>query len=120
MYEKCKKSGCAVFIHSCGNITELIPDLIEMGVDVVDPIQPEVMDLKFIKKEYGRDIVFFGGVGAQSTLPLSTPEQVVNEIKRLLGFMNNGGKFILGPSGAISTDTPVENIVALIEFCKKM
>lgn len=120
MYEACKKSGRAVFIHSCGNITELIPDLIEIGVDVIDPIQPEVMDLRFIKREYGKDVVFFGGVGAQSTIPLGTPEQVVEEAKRLLSFMTEGGKYILGPSGAISTEAPVENVVALIEFCKEM
>lgn len=120
MYEACKKSGRAVFIHSCGNITEVIPDLIELGVDVIDPIQPEVMDLRFIKKEYGKNIVFFGGVGSQSTIPLGTPEQVVEEAKRLLGFMAEDGKYILGPSGAISTEAPVENVAALIEFCKEM
>ena len=120
MYEECKKKGRAVSIHSCGNITELIPDLIEMGVEIIDPIQPEVMDLKFIKKEYGKDVVFFGGVGAQSTIPLGTAEQVVEEAKQLLSFMSEGGKYILGPSGAMPTEAPVENVVALIEFCKKM
>lgn len=120
MYAECKKKGRAVSIHSCGNITELIPDLIEMGVDIIDPIQPEVMDLKFIKKEYGKDVVLFGGVGAQSTIPLGTAGQVVEEAKHLLSFMIDGGKFILGPSGAIPTEAPIENVVALIEFCKNI
>ena len=75
--------------------------------------------MKFIKKEYGKDVVLFGGVGAQSTLPLGTPEQVVEEAKQLLNFMAVGGKFILGPSGAIPTEAPIENVVALIEFCNK-
>lgn len=120
MYSACKKKGCAVFIHSCGNITELFPDLIELGVDVIDPIQPEVMDLRFIKKEYGKDVVLFGGLGSQSTIPLGTPEDVVKEAEERLSFLSTGGKYILGPSGAIPTEAPVENLVALIEFCKRM
>jgi len=120
MYEACRKMGRVVSIHSCGNITELIPDLIEMGVEIIDPIQPEVMDLRYIKKEYGKDVVLFGGVGAQSTMPLGTPRQVVEEAEHLLSFMTTGGRYILGSSGAIPTDTPVENMAALIEFCKSL
>lgn len=120
MYEECRNKGCAVSIHSCGNITELIPELIEIGVDIIDPIQPEVMDLHFIKKEYGKDVVLFGGIGTQSTLPLCTPEQVIEEAKNLLSFMSVGGNFIMGPSGAVTVDTPSENIAALIEFCRSV
>lgn len=120
MYQVTKKKGCAVFTHSCGDITELFPDLIEMGVDVIDPIQPEVMDLNFIKKEYGRDVVLFGGVGCQSTIPLGTPEQVVQECKEKLSLLGEGGKYIFGPSGSVSNEVPIENIIALIKFCKRM
>ena len=120
MYEACKKKGRAVFIHSCGNITELFPEIIELGVDVVDPIQPEVMDLQFIKREYGKDIVLFGGMGCQSTIPLGTPEMVIQEAEERLVLLSEGGKFIFGPSGAIPTEAPIENVIALIEFCKKM
>lgn len=120
MYEACRKKGRAVFIHSCGNITELFPEIIELGVAVVDPIQPEVMDLPFIKKEYGRDIVLFGGMGCQSTLPLGTPEAVSAEAQERLALLSAGGKFIFGSSGAIPTEAPLENVIALIEFCRKM
>jgi uroporphyrinogen decarboxylase len=120
MYQACKKKGCAVFIHSCGNITELLPEIIELGVDVVDPVQPEVMDINLIKKEYGKDIVLFGGMGCQSTIPLGTPEQVLNEARERVALLSEGGKCIFGPSGAIPTEAPIENVIALIEFCKEM
>lgn len=119
MYQACRKKGCSVFIHSCGNISEVFPDIIEMGVDVVDPIQPEVMDIKFLKKEYGKDIVLFGGIGCQSTIPLGTAEQVIKEAKERFSMLSEGGKYIFGPSGAIPTETPIENIITLIEFCKE-
>jgi len=120
MYEACRKKGCAVFLHSCGDITDVFPEIIEIGVDVVDPIQPEVMDLGFIKTEYGKDIVLFGGIGSQSTIPLGTPEQVLDECRERRALLADGGKFIMGPSGAIPTEAPVENIAALVEFCKAM
>jgi uroporphyrinogen decarboxylase len=120
MYTAAKNKGCAVMSHSDGNITEVFPDLIELGVDVSDPTQPEAMDLVFIKKEYGKDIVLFGGLGCQSTIPLGTPKDVVDEAKETLSLLGEGGKYILGPSGAVPTETPIENIVALIEFCKEL
>lgn len=118
MYEACKRKGCAVFAHSCGNITELFPDLIEIGVDVIDPIQPEVMDLQFIKKEYGTEIVLFGGIGCQSIIPLGTPEMVIKACQETVELLSEGGRYIFGSSGAIPNETPIENIAALIEFCK--
>ena len=120
MYEACKKKGCAVFLHSCGDITDVFPEIIEIGVDVVDPIQPEVMDLGFIKAEYGKDIVLFGGIGSQSTIPLGTPEGVLSECRARWELLSIGGKFIMGPSGAIPTDAPLENIAAIVDFCKTM
>ena len=75
------------------------------------------MDLEFIKKEYGKDIVLFGGLGCQSTIPLGTPEEVVREARERLELLGAGGKYLLGPSGAIPTDAPIENVRALLEFC---
>jgi uroporphyrinogen decarboxylase len=118
MYEGVQKKGAAVIAHSDGNITEVFPDLIEMGVDISDPTQPEVMDLKFIKKEYGKDIVLFGGLGCQSTIPLGTTQDVLDEADQTLKLLGKGGKYLFGPSGSISTDAPIENVAALIEFCR--
>ena len=78
------------------------------------------LDIAFIKKEYGKDIVLFGGLGCQSTIPNGTPEDVVREAKERLAFLGEGGKYILGSSGSIPTETPAENVVALFEFCKSL
>ena len=106
--------------HSCGDNTQLFPHLIELGVDVSDPLQPEVMDIAYIKKEYGKDIVLFGGLGCQSTIPNGTPEEVVTEAQERLSFLGEGGKYILGSSGSIPTESPIENVAALFEFCKSL
>ena len=98
MYEACRRKGKPVFINSCGNIAELFTDIIELGVNVVDPIQPEVIDLKFIKNEYGRYIVLCGGIGSQSTLPLGTPDAVVKECEERLDLLSKGGMYIMGPA----------------------
>ncbi|HEB32449.1 MAG TPA: hypothetical protein ENI15_16510 [Spirochaetes bacterium] len=118
MYVAAKKKGDLVISHTDGNITELYPDLIELGVDITDPTQPEVMDLEFIKKEYGKDIVLFEGLGCQSTIPLGTPEDVVREARAALKLLGRDGKYLLGPSGSIPTDAPIENVITLIELCK--
>jgi uroporphyrinogen decarboxylase len=120
IYNAVKSNNCTVISHSDGNITELFPELIELGVDVSDPTQPEVMDLKHIKKEFGKDIVFFGGLGCQSTIPLGTPDEVIKEVKDTIKILNEGGRYILGPSGSIPTEAPIDNVAVLIEFCKEL
>lgn len=106
--------------HSCGDVTELMPEIIELGTAVIDAMQPEAMDLAFIKRTYGDKIVLFGGLGSQSTLPNGTPQQVVEEARSTLALMGEGGRYIIGPAGSISNDTPLENILALIDFCQSL
>ncbi|MBD3306330.1 hypothetical protein GF339_08000 [candidate division KSB3 bacterium] len=118
MYAATKKKGLAVMSHSCGDNTQLFPDLIELGVDVSDPLQPEVMDIATIKRKYGKDVVLFGGLGSQSTIPLGTPQEVVKEAQERLALLSEGGKYLLGPAGSIPTEAPIDNVVALVEFCK--
>jgi uroporphyrinogen decarboxylase len=120
MYEATKRRGFVVMSHSCGDIHELFPDLIEIGVDVCDPLQPEVMDIKKVKREYGKDLTLMGGLGSQSTFPLRNPEAVEKEMAETLSFMNEGGGYILGPAGALPAETPVANIVALVEAYKQL
>lgn len=120
IHAACRKKGFYVMHHSCGDVTDLFPDIIELGIDIMDAIQPESMDVQMLKREYGEDIVFFGGLGAQSTIPFGTPEQVVEEAEEALHTLGQGGGYIIGPAGSISTDTPIENVVALVEFCMKL
>lgn len=117
IHEAVRKKGMCVMHHSCGDITELFPDIVALGIDIMDAIQPESMDIRFLKKEYGRDIVFFGGLGAQSTLPFGTAGDVVREAEETIKILGQGGGYIIGPAGSISTDTPMDNVAALAEFC---
>ena len=119
LYEAIRARGLRLFIHTCGDVSELFPDIIELGVEVVHPIQPEAMDIVLLQREYGKDIVMYGGIGTQSTLIYGTPEDIVAEAKRMLDIFRSGG-YILGPAGAISTDTGIENVIALTDFAMSL
>ena len=115
MYARIKGHGKFVAIHTCGDVKEILPDLVEIGVDVLNPFQPEVMDVRKIKKEFGKDLCFWGGVSIQHTLPYGTPDQVKAEVEGLIRDIGRGGGYILAPAHAIPGDVPVENILALLE-----
>ncbi len=109
-----KDAGIPVIMHCCGEITELIPDLIEIGLDVLEPVQP-VMDLKYIKKEFGKYITFFGGIDTQELLPYGTPEEVKAKSKEVIHTLGEGGGYIIAPSQEIMIDVPLDNVRALVE-----
>jgi len=115
MYEAAKKKNLRVFIHSCGDISELFPDIIELGVEVVNPVQPEAMDIVKLQREYGKYITMYGGLGSQSTLVYGSPVDVIKEVEHRLELFSDGG-YILGPAGAIPTDAKIENVVALVDY----
>ncbi len=114
IFEAARKIGLVVMIHSCGNITDIVPDLIEVGCEVIHPLQPEVMDVEWCAREYGKDVAFWGGLGSQSTIPLGTVEDVRREVSHWLSLFADGG-YVLAPAGAAPADTPVENVVAIVE-----
>ncbi len=113
--EVVKNRGLLVAYHICGNCSEVIPDLIEMGVDILDPVQVSARDMEIssLKKQFGKDICFHGGVDAQKLLPFSSPEEIRKEIRRISSIFNGDGGIILGPSHYITADTPTENILAI-------
>ena len=115
MYGKVKEAGLPVFIHSCGNIEEVLPDLIEIGLDVYNPFQPEVINIYEVKKKYGDKLSFWGGVSTQKLLPYGTPDDVKKEARKLINEIGRGGGYILAPAHAIPGDVPLENILALID-----
>ena len=115
MYGAVKSAGRYVIIHSCGKVDELFRDLIEIGLDCFNPFQPEVIDVYAAKREYGRDLAFYGGVSTQRTLPYGTPEDVRREVHRLCKEIGQGGGYICSPAHAVPGDVPVENLLALIE-----
>ncbi|MFC1581987.1 uroporphyrinogen decarboxylase family protein [Planctomycetota bacterium] len=109
------KPDMLFFFHTDGNHTEIIPDQIEIGFNVLDPMQPECMDLDDIKKRWGDQITMRGTIGNQSTLPFGTVQDVVDKVKHNIDVLGANGGLILGPSNMVSFDVPVENIVALYE-----
>ncbi|MFH1761760.1 MAG: uroporphyrinogen decarboxylase family protein [bacterium] len=112
-----KKHGYYVAHHSCGSIKPLIPDLIESGLDILNPVQPDVydMDRKDLKERFGKDLVFHGSISIQKTLPMGTPEDIQNEVKERFETLGPDGGFIFCTAHNIQFDTPVENILALFE-----
>jgi len=115
MYAVVRRAGKAVMIHSCGKVQELFPELIELGLDVFNPFQTDVMDPGQMKRQFGDRLTFFGGVSVQSLLPRGTPQQIRDEVRRLCDTVGRGGGFILAPSHDLPGDIPLQNMVALIE-----
>jgi uroporphyrinogen decarboxylase len=110
-----KQSGLAAMIHSCGKVQELFPDLIEIGLDVFNPFQPDVMDVYEIKQLHGDRLAFYGGMSVQRTLPLGTVEEIRTETRRLMRDIGQGGGFIIAPSHHMPGDIPLENMLAFME-----
>ena len=115
IYALARSHGLAVFHHSCGNILPIIGDLIDLGLDILHPIQPEVMDIFFLKKEFGRHLTFCGGIPTQNLLVSGTPRQVRLEVQRLKRDMAKGGGYILEPGITIQEDVPRDNLIAMID-----
>jgi uroporphyrinogen decarboxylase len=100
------------FIHSDGNVTDLMDDLVEVGFDVINPVQPECMDPAEVKRLWGDRITIHGGVSLQRTLPFGTPEEVRAEVEHLIRACGYNGGLVVFPSNVIQPDTSVENIIA--------
>jgi len=105
----------SVYMHTDGDVSEIIEDLIEVGVDVLNPIQPECMDPVEIKRKYGDEIVLHGAVSLQKTLPFGSPEEVRDEVRYLIENCNVDGGFVVGPSNVLFKEIPPQNIVAMYE-----
>ena len=103
------------FQHCCGSIFEIIPEVIEIGLDVLESLQPEAMDVYEIKRRYGRDLRLWGGLGTQQLLPFGTPAEIRAEVARLREELGAGGGYILAPAKPLMPEVPTENAVAAVE-----
>lgn len=119
MYGVVRDAGKTVFIHSCGDVDELFDDLIDIGLRVFNPFQPEVMDVGALMRQYRGRLAFWGGVSTQRTMPYGTPEDVRAEVRRMCD-LGRGGGYILSPSHALEGDVPLENLLALIDEARKV
>lgn len=113
-----KKSKAKVFVHTCGSVYDLIPDFIDTGIDILNPVQISAakMNPKDLKREFGNDMVFWGGgVETQKILPTGTPQQVKENVKMLIETLAPGGGFVFSAIHNIQGDVPPENIEAMFE-----
>ncbi|MGD2049593.1 MAG: uroporphyrinogen decarboxylase family protein [Chloroflexota bacterium] len=106
--------GIKIAYHSDGNIMRIIPDLIEIGVDVLNPIQPASMDPAQIKREFGNQLCFWGSIDEQHTLPFGSAADVEAEVRRRLETIGRSGGLILAPTHHVQLDTPLENFWAMV------
>ncbi len=119
LVDRVKKRGGFFFFHGCGNLTPLVGDLVEVGVDLMHPLQPACMDQLRIKELYGDKITISTGVSSQQTLPFGTVEDVRKEALFKLKHLAPGGGLVFGNSHFAMYDVPLENIIALFEVCKQ-
>jgi uroporphyrinogen decarboxylase len=114
--KKQAKVPVKIFYHSCGAIMELIPDLIESGIDILNPVQVSAagMDTRELKRRFGKDLTFYGGgVDTQRILPRGTPAEVRDEVRRRIEDLAPGGGFIFNTVHNIQADVPAQNILAM-------
>ena len=113
----CREYGVAIRYHSCGGIRPIIPDLIEIGVDVLNPVQALAagMDPAGLKRDFGDRLTFNGGIDTQGLLPNASEEEVRESTRKLIDIVGCDGGLILAPSHVFQDDVPIENIIAVYE-----
>jgi uroporphyrinogen decarboxylase len=117
-----KKSSLRIFLHSCGAIADILPDLIEIGVEAINPVQTSArgMDPARLKREYGKDLTFWGGgCDTQRILPLGTPAEIRAHVKERIGLLAPGGGFVFTQVHNIMPHVPPENIAAMVDAVRE-
>lgn len=115
MYGRIREGGKYVMIHCCGDVKSLFPELVECGLNIFNPFQPETMDVYQTRREYDGKLSFYGGISIQRLLPFGTPYEVRAETLKLARTLGKGGGYIASPSHAIPSDVPAENIAAMLD-----
>ena len=113
MYASARAKGKYVIQHSCGDISEIFPDLIEIGLDCYQTFQTEIYDMAIFKREYGRDLAVWGGISTQQLLPKASPDEIRRETIRIMKVMGQGGGYIAAPTHAVPHDVSFEQIMAM-------
>jgi uroporphyrinogen decarboxylase len=121
LYGEVRKQGKFTISHCCGSVYDILPDIIEIGLDMLESVQPEArgMDPFALKAEFGGQIAFWGCIGSQSLLPFGTSDEITAHVRRLKREMSRGGGYLAAPAKAIQAGTPVENAIALIDALRE-
>lgn len=113
------KPDIFIFYHSDGRMEPIIANLVEIGVDVLNPVQPECLDPAEIKRQWGDRLSFWGTIGTQTTLPFGTPEEVRRVVRERIATVGRGGGLVLAPTHVIEPDVPLANILAFFEEAER-
>lgn len=119
IWEIYKENNLYIFHHSCGNLFKIIPDLIEIGLDVLTPIQPEAINLDQLSVKFGKYLTFFGGISTQKTLPFGSPQDVKKEVFDRIKVLGKNQGYIISPSHEITSDCKAENFLMLLTTLKE-
>lgn len=115
MIEHAHQLGRPYVLHSCGNVSPLVDDLIDIGLDGLESLQSEAMNVYKVKRKAAGRLVLIGGMGVQRLIPFGRPEEIRDETRRLLSELGQGGGYVLAPSKPLPLETPIPNAVAFIE-----
>ena len=108
-----------VFYHSDGNVSEIVEDLIEVGITILNPVQPECMDPFEVKREYGDRLTLWGTIGVQTVFPFGTPQEIDRLVREFIEGLAPGGGYVIGPTHSIKEDVPWENIAAFYDAVER-
>lgn len=118
MFSRIKSAGKYSSLHSCGNITPILGDLADIGLDIYQTVQPEIYNLEQLKGNFGKDLCFFGAISTQRDLPHKSPQEIAQIVRRTIDILGKSGGYIAAPTHKIPQDTPPQNVVAMIETFK--
>jgi uroporphyrinogen decarboxylase len=108
-----------IWYHSDGNIIDIVSDLVDAGLDILNPLQPECLDIAAIRKRYGKRLTFDGTIGTQSVMPFGTPEQVRAMVKDMIERYGKDGGLLVSPTHVLEPEVPIANIEALVAACRE-
>ncbi len=108
-----------IWYHSDGNIEAIVPELVEAGLDILNPVQPECVDTDAIRRRFGKRLTFDGCIGTQSTMPWGTPDEVRVRVKEVIDKYGRNGGLIIAPTHVLEPEVPLENIDALFDACRE-
>ncbi len=111
-----REAGLPVILHSDGQIREILPDLVEIGLTCYNPVQPEVIDHAWLKSNFGQHLAYYGGISTQTALPYGTPEDVKKSVTNCIADLtSNGSGLFMSPSHRLMSDIPMENVAAMLD-----
>lgn len=121
VFDMAKSFGVKVWFHSCGTFRPVLPDLIECGMDVWETVQVHLKgnEPEVLKREYGKDLTFYGAISTQTTLPHGTPDEVRAEVRERIGVLGKGGGYICGSDHGILPDVPIDNVLAMLDEARR-